>query len=73
MSNGPGGPTFVARFSDGQSDGSRDVNVRLTDRGISIERPGEERLVWPFGALAVAEPKRPSAPPRPQRPGETDS
>lgn len=51
------GPLFEGRFSDGKSAAASDVHVRLTDRGIHIERPGEpEPLVWPYGALATAEP-----------------
>ncbi len=46
----------MARFSDGSRPGAQDVRVRLTDRGIAIEGIGQEVLIWPFGALAVAEP-----------------
>ena len=49
--------TFVARFSDGQSAASRDVSVQLTDRGVIIILPGEDKpLVWPYGALSSSEP-----------------
>lgn len=51
------GPMFEGRFSDGKSAAAKDVTLRLTDRGIVINVPGEaEPLVWPYGALAAAEP-----------------
>jgi Zn-dependent protease with chaperone function len=49
--------SYVARFSDGHTPGSRDVRVRLTDRGVTLELAGEAQpLVWPYGALAASEP-----------------
>ncbi len=61
--------TYVARLSRGAGAGSRDVRVRLSPRGILIEDHGltadqgpieqqgqAEALVWPYGALSVAEP-----------------
>jgi predicted Zn-dependent protease len=51
------GPLFEGRFSDGKSAAATDVHVRLSDHGIVIERPGTaDPLVWPYGALATAEP-----------------
>jgi Zn-dependent protease with chaperone function len=48
---------FEARFSDGKTASSRDVAVELTARGISIKpEPGAEPIIWPYGALATAEP-----------------
>lgn len=49
--------SFVARFSAGPGAGSQDVRVRLTERGVAIEGvDGDIPLVWPYGALAIAEP-----------------
>ena len=51
------GPLFEGRFSDGRTAGAGDVHVRLTSRGIEITVPGADQpLVWPYGALAAAEP-----------------
>ncbi len=37
--------------------GSLDVRVRLTERGVAIYGlEGEAPLIWPYGALAIAEP-----------------
>ena len=48
---------FEARFSDGRTAGSRQINVELTERGIAIPQEGSsEPLIWPYGALATAEP-----------------
>jgi Zn-dependent protease with chaperone function len=47
----------VARFSRGPGAGSQDVRVRLTERGVAIEGvDGEAPLIWPYGALTIAEP-----------------
>ena len=53
------GRSFVARFSRGPGQGSQDVRVRLTERGVAIEGltgDGSGPLIWPYGALAIAEP-----------------
>ncbi|MGQ0673429.1 MAG: M48 family metallopeptidase [Hyphomicrobium sp.] len=50
------GPVFEGRYSDGKSAAGRDIRVRLTDRGIALETPDGAPLIWPYGALAVAEP-----------------
>lgn len=48
---------FEARYTDGQTAGSSQIWVELTERGIAIQEPGEsEPLIWPYGALATAEP-----------------
>ncbi len=48
---------FVARFSRGPGAGSLDVRVRLTERGVAIEgSDADAPLIWPYGALAIAEP-----------------
>ncbi|MBU2581022.1 MAG: M48 family metallopeptidase [Alphaproteobacteria bacterium] len=48
---------FEARYTDGRTAGSRDVMVELTERGILIPQDGSAApLIWPFGALATAEP-----------------
>lgn len=48
---------FDARFSDGKTARSRDVMVELTERGIAIAvEDSGETLIWPYGALATAEP-----------------
>jgi Zn-dependent protease with chaperone function len=51
--------SFVARFSAGPGAGSQDVRVRLTDRGVAIDRDPsspDDTLIWPYGALAIGEP-----------------
>jgi Zn-dependent protease with chaperone function len=51
------GPLFEGRFTDGKTASSEDVNVRLTSRGVEIHRSAStEPLIWPYGALHVAEP-----------------
>jgi Zn-dependent protease with chaperone function len=51
------GRRFEARFSDGRSAISQAVEAELTERGVAIWKAGEaEPLIWPYGALAVAEP-----------------
>ncbi|KUO63527.1 MAG: hypothetical protein APF80_05135 [Alphaproteobacteria bacterium BRH_c36] len=48
---------FEARFSDGRTAGSREIKVELTERGIAIlQHEAGEPLIWPYGALATAEP-----------------
>ncbi len=48
---------YIARYSDGQGRASEDVRVRLTDRGVTIlSRDTDVPRVWPYGALASAEP-----------------
>lgn len=48
---------FEARFSDGKTAGSHELMVELTERGILIPLEGTaEPLIWPYGALATAEP-----------------
>lgn len=48
---------FEARFSDGRTAGSRDITVELTERGIAIPQDeASEPVIWPYGALATAEP-----------------
>lgn len=48
---------FEARFSDGKTAVSNEVMVELTDRGISIPAGvAGTPLIWPYGALATAEP-----------------
>jgi predicted Zn-dependent protease len=49
--------TYVARFSDGKTAGSRDAKVQLTDLGVLIEPAGGgEGLLWPYDALTAADP-----------------
>lgn len=51
------GPIFEGRFSDGTSAAAEDVTVRLGEGGIAITRRGTGvPVVWPYGALATAEP-----------------
>ncbi|MBU1210658.1 MAG: M48 family metallopeptidase [Alphaproteobacteria bacterium] len=47
---------FEARFSDGRTARSREVTVELNERGIAILHQPDEPLIWPYGALATAEP-----------------
>jgi len=57
-------PSFEGRFSDGGSPASGRVEVRLGPRGIEIvgaaggsgTAHAQDVLVWPYGALATAEP-----------------
>lgn len=57
-------PSFEGRFSDGNSAASETVDVRLGKGGIEITRRSADTaaasppapLVWPYGALAVAQP-----------------
>lgn len=57
-------PSFEGRFSDGVSAASEIVGVRLGKGGIEIGRRNPDAagasppapLVWPYGALAVAQP-----------------
>lgn len=49
--------SYVARFSRGPGQGSQDVAVRLTERGVAIDGlEGDTPLIWPYGALSIAEP-----------------
>ncbi|MBL8566943.1 MAG: M48 family metallopeptidase [Hyphomicrobiaceae bacterium] len=50
------GPRFDGRFSDGQTAAAHNVRVAFHERGLVILRDGEEQLIWPYGALATAEP-----------------
>lgn len=51
------GPQFEARFGDGKTAAARDVRVGLGARGVVIDRgDGSEPILWPYGALASAEP-----------------
>jgi predicted Zn-dependent protease len=48
---------FEARFSDGKTAGSREVTVEHTERGLRISPlEGLDPLIWPYGAIATAEP-----------------
>lgn len=47
---------FEARFSDGRTAGSHDVEVEITKSGLVIHRSGNAPLTWPFPKLATAEP-----------------
>ena len=54
-------PSFVARYSVKTRSPSRDVRVRLTQDGISIEEPdapstGGQPLLWRYRSLSIAEP-----------------
>ena len=56
-SNPEFGPLFEGRYTDGKTASSEDVHVRLTARGVEINRrAAPEPLIWPYGALHVAEP-----------------
>ena len=49
--------TYSGRFSDGRTAAAERVAVRLSDRGVEIERAGAgPPLTWPYGALAAAAP-----------------
>ncbi|MEL7047460.1 MAG: hypothetical protein AAFO75_00605, partial [Pseudomonadota bacterium] len=52
--------TFLATFSDGVTAASGQARVRLTQRGIEIERRSQpDNLIWPYGALSSSEPLGP--------------
>ncbi len=56
------GPRFAAHYSDGQSAGTKDVEVMFTERGLAIRsREQIEPLIWPYAALRTAEPLGPHA------------
>ena len=50
------GPLFYARFSDGRTASSIDVDVRLGAKGVEILRRGSTTLFWPYETIAAAEP-----------------
>ena len=50
------GPRFDGRFSDGKTAAALNVRVAFHERGLVIEQDDGDVLIWPYGALATAEP-----------------